>query len=267
MSEKWKNEEWFINLKKEWGKEQEKYDELRKSEISEIEAGKNPMLEKQKRIWKEWLKKQRKWFILHSEEDWFNNLLDEYEKEEREEGITKKDENESKEIHENIEELKQEGDEEIEKNRKKRDKLIQNVLIEIHMTLLEECMKDELQNEKEYFFKKMVEELRIQENLDEDVNILEIEKKSRNIILNNDKEKIEEWKKKKWFIELILEMKNKEREFMKEVYKDIIAKKNEDRIRNPMLERQKIIWKKHCEDILRRWIEKNNKECFTSVIY
>ncbi|CRG95517.1 surface-associated interspersed protein (SURFIN) [Plasmodium gallinaceum] len=269
MSEKWKNEEWFINLKKEWGKEQEKYDELTKeSEISEIEAGKNPMLEKQKRIWKQWLKKQRKWFILHGEEDWFNNLLDEYEKEEeREEGITKKDRKEEKEIHENIEELKQEADEEIEKNRKKREKLIQNILIDIHMTLLEECMKEELQKEKEYFFKKMVEELRIQENLNEDVNILEIKKKSRNVILNNDKEKIEEWKKKKWFIELILEMKNKEKEYIKDIYEEMIAKKNEDRIRNPMLERQKIIWKKHCEDIHKRWIEKNNKECFTTVIY
>ncbi|CRG96027.1 surface-associated interspersed protein (SURFIN) [Plasmodium gallinaceum] len=269
MSEKWKNDEWFINLKKEWGKEQEKYDELtNESEIVEIEAGKNPMLEKQKRIWKQWLKKQRKWFILHSEEEWFNNLLDEYEKEEeRKEGITKNDAKEEKEIHENIEELKQEADEEIEKNRQKREKLIQNILIEIHMTLLEECMKEELQKEKEYFFKKMVEELRIQENLDEDVNILEIRKKSRNVILNNDKEKIDEWKKKKWFIELILEMKRKEKEYIKEIYDEMIAKKNEEKIRNPMLERQKIIWKKHCEDIHKRWIEKNNKECFTRLIY
>ncbi|CRG95510.1 surface-associated interspersed protein (SURFIN) [Plasmodium gallinaceum] len=231
MSEKWKKEEWFINLKKEWGKEQDKYDELTKeSEIVEIEAGKNPMLEKQKRIWKQWLKKQRMWFILHSEDEWFNNLLEQYEEEEESmKRITKKDTKKEKEIHENIEELKQVGDNEIEKNRKKREKLIQKVLIEIHMTLLEECMKDELQREKEYFFKKMVEELKIQENLDEDVNILEIKKKSRNVILNNDKEKIEEWKKKKWFIELILEMKNKEKEYMKEVYEDIIAKKNEDR--------------------------------------
>ncbi|CRG95502.1 surface-associated interspersed protein (SURFIN) [Plasmodium gallinaceum] len=264
MSEKWKKEEWFINLKKEWRKEQEKYDELtNEPEIVEIEARKNPMLEKQKIIWKQWLKKQRMWFILHSEDDWFNNLLDEYEKEEeREEGITKKDAKEEKEIHENIEEMKQEADEEIEKNRQKRETLIQKVLIEIHMTLLEECMKEELQKEKAYFFKKMVEELRIQENLDEDVKILELKKKSSNVILNNDKEKIEEWKKKKWFIELILEIKRKEKEYIKEVYEDIIAKKNEDKIRNPMLERQKIIWKKHCEDIHKRWIEKNNKGCF-----
>ncbi|CRG94550.1 surface-associated interspersed protein (SURFIN) [Plasmodium gallinaceum] len=270
MSEKWKNEEWFINLKKEWGKEQEKYQELTKEpEISEIEAGKNPMLEKQKRIWKQWLKKQRMWFIQHSEDEWFNDLLEEYEKEEEcMKGITKEDTKKAKEIHENIEELKQEGDNEIEKNRKKREKLIQKVLIEIHMTLLEECMKEELQKEKEYFFKKMVEELRMQENLDEDVNLLEMkEKRSRNVILDNEKEEIKELKKKKWFIELMLEMNNKEKKYIKDVYEDMIAKKNEDRIRNPMLERQKIIWKKHWEDIHNKWIEKNNKECFTTSIY
>ncbi|CRG97411.1 surface-associated interspersed protein (SURFIN) [Plasmodium gallinaceum] len=262
MSEKWKKEEWFINLKEEWGKEQEKYEQLTKeSEISEIEAGKNPMLEKQKRIWKQWLKKQRMWFILHSKDEWFSNLLDEYEKEEeRKEVITKKYAKETKEIRENIEELKLERDEGIEKT-KKKEKLIQKVLIEIHMTLLEECMKDEWKKEKEYFFKTMMEELKSQENLDEDVFILEIKKKnSRNIILDIEKVEIEKWKKKKWFIELILEMKRKEKEYIKEIYEDMIAKKNGDKIRNPMLEMQKIIWKKHCENIHNRWIEKNNKE-------
>ncbi|CRG97401.1 surface-associated interspersed protein (SURFIN), partial [Plasmodium gallinaceum] len=247
MSEKWKNEEWYINLKKEWEKEQEKCDELTKeSEITDIEAGKNPMLEKQKRIWKRWLRKQRMWFILHSEDEWFNNLLEEYEKEEElKEGITKKDAKEVKKIHENIEELKQEGDEEIKKY-KKKEKLIQKVLIEIHMTLLEEFMKDEWQKEKEYFFRTMMEELKIQENLDEHVIILEIKKKrSRNAILDIEKVEIEKWKKKKWFIELMLEMNNKEKKYIKDIYEDMIAKRNEDGIKNPMLEMQKIIWKKH----------------------
>ncbi|CRG96037.1 surface-associated interspersed protein (SURFIN) [Plasmodium gallinaceum] len=269
MSEKWKKEEWFINLKKEWGTEQEKYEELTKeSEIFEIETGKNPMLEKQKRIWKQWLKKQRMRFIEHSEEEWFNNLLVEYEKEEElKEGITKKDTKKTKEIHENIVELKQEGDEEIVKY-KKKEKLIQKVLIEIHMTLLEECMKDEWQKEKEYFFKTMMEELKIQENLDEDVIILEIKKKrSRNAILDIEKVEIEKWKKKKWFIELILEMNNKEKTYIKDIYEDMIAKKNEDVIKNPMLEMQKIIWKKQCEDIHKRWLEKSNEGCFTTRIY
>ncbi|CRG97788.1 surface-associated interspersed protein (SURFIN), fragment [Plasmodium gallinaceum] len=129
------------------------------------------------------------------------------------------------------------------------------------MTLLEEFMKDEWQKEKEYFFRTMMEELKIQENLDEHVIILEIKKKrSRNAILDIEKVEIEKWKKKKWFIELMLEMNNKEKTYIKDVYKDMIAKNNEDRIKNPMLEMQKIIWKKHCEDIHKRWIEKNNKE-------
>ncbi|CRG95534.1 surface-associated interspersed protein (SURFIN) [Plasmodium gallinaceum] len=102
----------------------------------------------------------------------------------------------------------------------------------------------------------------IKENfIQNNVIILEIKKKrSRNAILDIEKVEIEKWKKKKWFIELMLEMKRKEKEYIREVYEDMIAKKNEDKIRNPMLEMQKIIWKKHCEDIHRRWIEKNNKE-------
>ncbi|CRG97394.1 surface-associated interspersed protein (SURFIN) [Plasmodium gallinaceum] len=262
MSEKWKNEEWFINLKKEWEKEQENFDELTKeSEISDIKAGKNPMLEKQKRIWKQWIKKQRMWFIQHSEEEWFNDILEDYEKEQEcMKGITKEDTKKAKEIHENIKEFKQERDEEIKKY-KKKEKLMQKVLIEIHMTLLEECLKDEWQKEKEYFFKTMMEELKIQENLDEHVIILEIKKKrSRNAILDIEKVEIEKWKKKKWFIELMLEMNNKEKKYIKDIYEDMIAKRNEDGIKNPMLEMQKIIWKKHCEDIHRKWIEKNNKE-------
>ncbi|CRG95493.1 surface-associated interspersed protein (SURFIN) [Plasmodium gallinaceum] len=262
MLEKWKNEEWFINLKNEWRKEQERYEELTDElEIVEIEAGKNPMLEKQKKIWKQWLKKQRMWFIEHSEEEWFNDLLDECEKEEEGmEGISKRDTRNVKEIHENIEGLKQEGNKEIMKYGK-NEKLIQKVLIEIHMMLLEEYIKEEWQKEKEHFFKKMIEELRIQQNLGEDVNILEKKKKkSKNVILENQKVEIDRWKKKKWFIELMLEMKNKEKNYIKEIYEDMITKKNEDKIRNPMLERQKIIWKKHCEDIHNKWIEKNSKK-------
>ncbi|CRG94507.1 surface-associated interspersed protein (SURFIN) [Plasmodium gallinaceum] len=268
MSEKWKKEEWFIKLKEEWGKEQEKYEELTKeSEIVEIEAGKNPMLEKQKRIWKQWIKKQRMWFIENSKEEWFNYLLDEYEKEEEfKKGTTKGDMRKVNEINENVEKLEQKENEEIEKCRKK-EKLIQKVLIEIHMILLEECKKEEFEKEKEGFFKTIMEELRIHENSNEDVNITEIKKKSRNIILEKKKEEIEDWKKKKWFIELMLEMKNKEKRYIKEIYEEMIAKKNEDRIKNPMLEKQKTIWKKHLEDIHKKWLEKNNEGCFTTLIY
>ncbi|CRG95497.1 surface-associated interspersed protein (SURFIN), pseudogene [Plasmodium gallinaceum] len=268
MSEKWKKEEWFINLKEEWGKEQEKYDELtNESEIVEIEAGKNPMLEKQKRIWKQWIKKQRMWFIENSKEEWFNYLLDEYEKEEEfKKGITKRDMRKVKDMNENIEKMEQKENEEIEKCRKK-EKLIQKVFIDIHMTVLEECKKEEFEKEKEDFFKTIMEELRIQGNSNEVVYISEIKKKSRNIILEKEKEEIEDWKKKKWFIELMLEMKNKEKRYIKEIYEEVITKKNQDRIKNPMLEKQKTIWKKHWEDIHKRWLEKNNEGCFTTLIF
>ncbi|CRG97978.1 surface-associated interspersed protein (SURFIN), partial [Plasmodium gallinaceum] len=156
-----------------WEKEQEEYEELTKeSETIEIEAGKNPMLEKQKRIWKQWLKKQRMWFIEHSEDKWFNDLLAEYEKEECKERITKINTRKVKEIRENMEELEQDGNNEMKKSRKKK-KLIQNVLIEIHMMVLDECKKVEWEREKNEFFKTIMNEVRIQENFDEEANILE----------------------------------------------------------------------------------------------
>ncbi|CRG96001.1 surface-associated interspersed protein (SURFIN) [Plasmodium gallinaceum] len=265
MLEKWKKEEWFINLKKEWEKEQEKYEEVEKeSEIIKIEVGKNSMLEKQEKIWKQWLKKQRMWFLEHSSEKWFDDLLDEYKKEkEYMKELTKGDVRKIKKINQNIEELEQDISNEMEKSRKKK-KLIQKVLIEIHMMVLEECKKEEMEKEKEGFFNTIMKELKIQENLDKEANILEKIGKERsfNSILEKKEEDIKKWRKEKWFVELMLEMKNKEKKYMKEISEEILAKKNEGKIKNSMLVSQKFIWKKHWEDINKKWIEKENKELF-----
>ncbi|CRG96020.1 surface-associated interspersed protein (SURFIN) [Plasmodium gallinaceum] len=270
MLKKWKKEEWFINLKKEWIQEQEKFKKItNESEIEDIEVGKNPMLEKQKKIWRQWLKKQRAWFIEHSEEKWFNDLLAEYEKEEEcKEGITKRNKRKVNGIHENIEELQQEGNEEIEKCRK-RKKLIQNVLIEIHMKVIEECKKEEVEREKDEFFKTIMKELRILENLDEEVNVLEKieEERSWNSILEKKKEDMEKWKREKWFVELMLEWKGNEQKYIEELNKKISEKKDEERKTNIALERQYIIWKKHWEDMRKKWIENDNKEeWFTKLV-
>ncbi|CRG94404.1 surface-associated interspersed protein (SURFIN), partial [Plasmodium gallinaceum] len=248
----------------------EEYEELTKeSETIEIEAGKNPMLEKQKRIWKQWLKKQRMWFIEHSEDKWFNDLLDEYKKEEEyEKELTISDVKKIKEIHKNIKELEQEKSEEIEKSRKKK-KLIQKVLIEIHMMVLEECKKEEMKEEIEGFFNIIRNEMKIQENLHEELNILEKIKEERNwnSLLEKKKEDIEIWKREKWFVELMLEWKYNEQKNIEELSNKMLEKKNEERITNIALERQKIILKKHWEDIRKKWIESDNKEeWFTKLV-
>ncbi|CRG94410.1 surface-associated interspersed protein (SURFIN) [Plasmodium gallinaceum] len=263
MLEKWKREEWFINLKKEWENEQNNYGEtMKESEIIEINVGGNPMLEKQKKIWKQWLKKQRIWFIEHSKDKWFNDLLDEYENEEKYKNeLTKRNVKKINKFHKNIEKSEQDINNGVEKARK-RKKLIHKVLIEIHMKVLEECKQEEWKKEKEDFFKTIMKELRIRDNLDEEVNLLEKieEERSWNSILEKKKDEIEKWKREKWFMELMLEMKNNENKYMEEINEEILVKHNKGGIENPMLERQKIIWKKHWENILKKWIEKDNYE-------
>ncbi|CRG96071.1 surface-associated interspersed protein (SURFIN) [Plasmodium gallinaceum] len=266
MLKKWKREEWFINLKEKWENEQKSYREtIKESEITDINAGENLMLEKQKKIWREWLKKQRMWFIEHSEEKWFNDLLIEYEKEGCKEEITKRNMRNVKEIHENME-LEQDGNNEMRKSKKKK-KLIQKVLIEIHMMVLEECKKEELEREKEGFFNIIMKELKIQENLDE-VNILKKieEERSWNSILEKKKEDIEKWKREKWFVELMLEWKDNEHKYIEELNNKKLEKKNKERITNISSEKQKIILKKHWEDIRKKWIANDNKvEWFTKL--
>ncbi|CRG97977.1 surface-associated interspersed protein (SURFIN), partial [Plasmodium gallinaceum] len=270
MLEKWKREEWFINLKKEWENEQRNFGEtIKESEIIQINSGENLMLEKQKKIWKQWLKKQRIWFIEHSEDKWFKDLLDEYKKEEEyEKELTKRDVKKIKEIQKNIKELEQEKSEEIEKSRKKK-KLIQKVLIEIHMTVLEEYKKEEMKREIEGFFNIIRNEMKIQENLHEKINILEKieEERNWNSLLEKKKEDIEKWKREKWFVELMLEWNDNEQKYLEELNKKMLEKKNQERITNIALERQKIVLKKHWEGIRKKWIENDNKEkWFTKLV-
>ncbi|CRG95512.1 surface-associated interspersed protein (SURFIN), partial [Plasmodium gallinaceum] len=255
--DKYKNEEWFINLKKEWKDEQEKYlgylDEQEIEKMTEMGVN-NFMLDKKKKIWKKWIE----WQIEHSYEyknqNWFIKLLEEYEKEE---------------IHENLneEKIKKERNNGIDKNEMQKN-LERRILLDIHMMVLEECTKEEWEKEEE-FFKTNIEEIKKYKNLEEETNILDkIEReRSWNVISEKKKEEIEKWKKQKWFIELMLEWKNKEEKYMMEINEEILAKKNQGRVIDVILERKSNIWKKHCENICKKWIdEDNNEEWFTKLV-
>ncbi|CRG95509.1 surface-associated interspersed protein (SURFIN), partial [Plasmodium gallinaceum] len=255
--DKYKNEEWFINLKKEWKEEQEKYlgylDEQEIEKITEMGIN-NFMLDKKKKIWKKWIE----WQIEHSYEyknqNWFVKLLGEYEKEE---------------IHKNTndEKIDKERNNGINKSEMKKN-LERRILLDILMMVLEECTKEEWEKEEE-FFKANMEEIKKYKNLDEETNILDnIEReRSWNILSEKKKKEIEKWKKQKWFIELMLEWKNKEEKYMMEINEEILAKKNQGRVIDVILERQSNIWKKHCENICKKWIdEDNNEEWFTKLV-
>ncbi|CRG96542.1 surface-associated interspersed protein (SURFIN), partial [Plasmodium gallinaceum] len=243
--EKYKNEMWFINLKKEWKQEQEKHLQyLEEHEIKKMsELGLNNfILGKKKKIWKEWIEWQIKHSYEYKNQKWFVQLQEEYEKEEIEENL--KEEN-----------IEKEGNNGIDKNEMKKN-LERRILLDIYMMLLEECIKEELQKEEE-FYKTNIIEIRKFKNLDEETNKLEkIEReRSSNVISEKEKEEIEKWKKEKWFIELMLEWKNNEEKYMMEINEEILAKKDQGRVMDIILERQGNILKKHCENIYRKWKE------------
>ncbi|CRG97973.1 surface-associated interspersed protein (SURFIN) [Plasmodium gallinaceum] len=266
IPEKWKKEEWFINLKKEWKNEEEKlleYIEEYEIENLTVEEKSNLMLDKKKKSWRKWLEKQREYSNEYKRQDWFMKLLEEYEKV----GIYK---NIMEEKIEKISVKKQENEknDEIDKYEMKKN-LTKKMLIDIYMMVLEECKKEELEREKDELFKTNIEGLEIQRNLDELENILKKieEERSWNSILEKKKEDIEKWKREKWFVELILEWKDNEQKYIEELNKKMLEKKNEERKTNIALERQYIIWKKHWEDIRKKWIENDNKEeWFTKLV-
>ncbi|CRG96060.1 surface-associated interspersed protein (SURFIN), partial [Plasmodium gallinaceum] len=255
--EKYKNEKWFINLKKEWKEEQEKYlGYIDEQEIEKmIEMGLNNfILGKKKNIWKIWIERQRELSYEYKKQKWFVKLLEEYEQEE---------------IHENLKEenIKKEINNGIDKNEMKKN-LERRIFLDIYMMLLEECIKEELQKEEE-FYKTNIIDIRKFKNLDEETNKLDkIEReRSWNVISENKKEEIEKWKKEKWFIELMLEWKNNEEKYMMEINEEILAKKDQGIVMDIILERQGIILKKHCENICRKWKDDdNNEEWLTKLV-
>ncbi|CRG84707.1 surface-associated interspersed protein (SURFIN), partial [Plasmodium relictum] len=215
LIEKWKKEQWFKNLKKEWKKEVNKYITLiEKEEMmkNKKKGAINPMLEKQKIIWKKWIQKQNK---LHTfdDEELLKQLLVEYETEE--------------EMKKNMETIDREKIRiDIEKKDKafkdsNKNELISRLRIEIHMMVLDECKKEEWIRNKKEFFKICIGELKLQDNSDEK-ELLEVEEEiMKSITLKKKKkEELEKFKKGKYFIELKQEWMNNEKKYIEEVNKE-----------------------------------------------
>ncbi|CRG85258.1 surface-associated interspersed protein (SURFIN) [Plasmodium relictum] len=251
LIEKWKKKQWFKNLIEEWKKEVNKCVELIKEEMMEgTEKGAiNPMLERQKIIWKNWIQKQKKSHIFN--ERLLKQLLVEYEVEEMKKNMETTD---REKIRTQIEERNKAY------NDSNKNKLISRLRIEIYMMVLDECKKEEwIRNNKE-FFKECIEKLKMQDNSDEKKEILEIEEEIiKNFILEKKRGKLEKFKKEKWFIELKKEWMGKEKKYMEELNKENLLGNNEQIIENPMLQKQKIIWRKHWKDMHKKFLENENK--------
>ncbi|SBT83469.1 STP1 protein [Plasmodium ovale] len=141
--EEWKKDEWFLILKNEWRKEkniyQEKNHNLKENILNEPETH---SIVSQKDIWKQWISKQATLIKTFNEEDWFKALVDEQNKEKDNYGVKYND----NAIVTNIN-----GSENENSCNKpyERKKIIEKLMVQIHMMVLEECIKEDIMRNKE----------------------------------------------------------------------------------------------------------------------
>ncbi|SBT57145.1 STP1 protein [Plasmodium ovale wallikeri] len=159
--EQWKKEDWFQNLKNEWKKEQQIYKEknnkLQKNISNEQDTH---SIVSQKEIWKQWISKQAALIDMFIKEDWFKSIIYAQDKEKDNYRI-----NEYNNITITTEtQLKNEKSNQ-EYSRSKD--IIQKLMVQIHMMVLEECIKEEMIKHKEVCIDNFIEDIHNQNNYDE----------------------------------------------------------------------------------------------------
>ncbi|SBT57887.1 STP1 protein [Plasmodium ovale wallikeri] len=162
--EQWKKKEWFHILKNKWKKEQQIYKEknnnLQKNISNEQDTH---SIVSQKETWKQWILKQATLIDMFNKEDWFKSIIYAQDKE--------KDNNRINEFN-NISvtsktELKNE-----KTNEEGRSKnIIQKLMVQIHMMVLEECIKEDIIRNKESSIDNFIQDIHKQNNYDEERNM------------------------------------------------------------------------------------------------
>ncbi|SOV78647.1 surface-associated interspersed protein 8.1 putative [Plasmodium reichenowi] len=256
---KWKNEEWYKDLKKEWIKEEDKYidsmDLMKKDEIYEDDLLNKSIAELEKSMsLKHWKDMYIKWIDEDNEGDWLRIAID-------------KENIKTDEINGDINrmiELNMLEDYSNDLYDKKRIKW--KTIIEIHMEVLNDCKNDEWEMNKGDFLEICLEEFGTIENREYshiinnmlmvgeleykhlNMDVIERQNDMWNKWIEGHRLMLEKWKKEKWFIVLKENWKNEEHKYMRKAYLELLMSLRED-VKNPMLQRQKIIW--------RKWIAKN----------
>ncbi|SPJ10019.1 surface-associated interspersed protein 8.2 (SURFIN 8.2) [Plasmodium sp. DRC-Itaito] len=272
--EKWKNEEWFKKLKREWKNEQNKdikKDEIqmliekRENSVTEYYDNINILTEREKILWRNWLKNQKSVMEKYKDQKWFKDVLYKYEKEQKELENLKRDypKNDIWKI----------MDEELDI--KNREYLIIQMWMEIHMMILEDCKKDEYTNSEEIFLDACIEKLNNEKNEKYKNSMLEIIMNIKEEHMLSKKEYMKsEWKKKEKLFEIFKKncINEQDRYILEEeIEKDIIEdieKKNlyinndDDIIKNGHIEKQKAICKKRVEKYLRHIDELSEENTF-----
>ncbi|SBT56643.1 STP1 protein [Plasmodium ovale wallikeri] len=162
--EEWKKEEWFHILKNKWRKEQQIYKE-KKYKLQENTLNEQDTLSivSQKEIWIQWISKQANLIDMFIKEDWFKSIIYAQDKEKDNYRI-----NEYNNITITTEtQLKNE-----KTNEEGRSKnIIQKLMVQIHMMVLEECIKEDIIKHKELCLDNFIEDTYNQNNYDEERNM------------------------------------------------------------------------------------------------
>ncbi|SBT58973.1 STP1 protein [Plasmodium ovale wallikeri] len=163
--EQWKKEEWFHILKNKWRNEEQKYkekcDKLQENILNEQEKY---SIVNQKNIWKQWISKQATLIDMFNKEDWFKSMIYAQNKEKNNYHI-----NEYNDISVTSKiGLKNEKTNH-EEGRSKD--IIQKLMVQIHMMVLEESIKEDIIKHKELCIDNFIEDIHHQNNYDEKRNI------------------------------------------------------------------------------------------------
>ncbi|SBT83244.1 STP1 protein, partial [Plasmodium ovale] len=163
--EQWKEKEWFHILKNKWRNEQQKYkeknDKLRENILNEQETH---SIVSQKDIWKQWISKQATLIDLFNKEDWFKLIVCVQNKEKDNYHINE---------YNNTSVTSKTGlkNEKMNHEQGRSKNIIQKLMVQIHMMVLEECIKEDIIKHKELCIDNFIEDIHNQYNYDEKRNI------------------------------------------------------------------------------------------------
>ncbi|SBT59283.1 STP1 protein [Plasmodium ovale wallikeri] len=142
--EQWKKKEWFHILKNKWRNEEQKYkeknDKLQENILNEQETH---SIVSQKDIWKQWISKQATLIKIFNKEDWFKTLVDEQNKEKDNYAVNKYNENTT------VTNINGSENENSCYKPYGRKKIKEKLMVQIHMMVLEECIKEDIMKNKE----------------------------------------------------------------------------------------------------------------------
>ncbi|SOV81656.1 surface-associated interspersed protein 13.1, putative [Plasmodium reichenowi] len=234
ISDQWKNKKWFQNIKTELQNEMHNFIKQQQQNINITKMSIiNPLMERQKGIWREWIKKQNYIIYNYINEEWFKQVLKLYKQ------------------HYNV-----------SKDNLKNNKIyIIRILTGIFMIVLEEYMKEECTIAKKAFLDRGLEKMNKRDNSDINAYITDIiNSTKKNIYISNKEENNIKYKKEKWYLEM-------KEDWIRNEYKYLSSIKNQNILENDLILRenkslidiQKDISRRHWDDLQIKWIDEDNE--------